>query len=299
MPTVTAVKEPSQDKAFNVVNYVVLSIFLLVVLYPLVFIVSASISSPIAVSSGEVWLWPVDITFDGYQAVLEYRTIVSGFLNSLFYAGVGTIINVALTLLAAYPLSRRDLYGRNVLMFFFAFTLLFGGGLIPTYLVVKDLGLLDTRWALILPTAMGVWNMIITRTFYQVTIPTELHEAARMDGCNDLNFFWRVVIPLSKPIIAVNALLYAVGHWNQFFNALIYLTDQTLFPLQLVLREIVIQNRIDPAAMLDASELARRQELRDLLKYSLIVIALIPPLIAYPFVQKHFVKGIMIGSLKG
>jgi len=299
MPSVTAVKEPRQDKAFNVVNYFVLSIFLLVVLYPLVFIISASISSPIAVSSGEVWLWPVDITFNGYQAVIEYRTIVTGFLNSLFYAGVGTVINVSMTLLAAYPLSRRDLYGKNVLMFFFAFTLLFGGGLIPTYLVVKELGLLDTRWALILPTAMAVWNMIITRTFYQVTIPNELHEAARMDGCNDFHFFWRIVIPLSKPIIAVNALLYAVGHWNQFFNALIYLTDQALFPLQLVLREIVIQNRIDPGAMVDASELARRQELRDLLKYSLIVIALIPPLIAYPFVQKHFVKGIMIGSLKG
>ena len=299
MPTVTAVKEPKQDKAFNVVNYFVLSIFLLVVLYPLVFIISASISSPIAVSSGEVWLWPVDITWNGYQAVFEYRTIVSGFLNSLFYAGVGTLVNVSMTLLAAYPLARRNLYGRNVLMFFFAFTLLFGGGLIPTYLVVKDLGLLDTRWALILPTAMGVWNMIITRTFYQVTIPDELHEAARIDGCDDFNFFWRVVVPLSKPIIAVNALLYAVAHWNQFFNALIYLTDQALFPLQLVLREIVIQNRIDPGAMVDASELARRQELRDLLKYCLIVIALIPPLIAYPFVQKHFVKGIMIGSLKG
>lgn len=299
MTTVTAVKEPRQDKAFNVVNYIILSIFLLVILYPLVFIVSASISDPIAVSSGEVWLWPVDITFTGYEAIINYKTIVSGFLNSLFYAGVGTTINVILTMLAAYPMSRRDLYGRNALMFFFAFTLLFGGGLIPTYLVVKDLGLLDTRWALILPTAMGVWNMIITRTFYQVTIPNELHEAARMDGCSDINFFWRIVVPLSKPIIAVNALLYAVGHWNQFFNALIYLTDQSLFPLQLVLREIVIQNRIDPAAMVDASELARRQELRDLLKYGLIVIALIPPLIAYPFVQKHFVKGIMIGSLKG
>jgi multiple sugar transport system permease protein/putative aldouronate transport system permease protein len=299
MTTVTAVKEPRQDKVFNVINYFVLTIFLLVVLYPLVFIISASISSPIAVSSGEVWLWPVDITWNGYQAVFEYRTIVTGFLNSLFYAGFGTIINVTLTMLAAYPLARRNLYGRNVLMFFFAFTLLFGGGLIPTYLVVKDLGLLDTRWALILPTAMGVWNMIITRTFYQVTIPDELHEAARIDGCDDFNFFWRVVVPLSKPIIAVNALLYAVAHWNQFFNALIYLTDQALFPLQLVLREIVIQNRIDPGAMVDASELARRQELRDLLKYCLIVIALIPPLIAYPFVQKHFVKGIMIGSLKG
>lgn len=295
----TAVKESKGDRAFTVVNYLVLSILLFAVLYPLIFITSASISSPLAVSSGEVWLWPVDLNFNGYKTILEYRTIVTGFLNSVFYATAGTLINVSLTLLAAYPLSRKDLYGRNPLMFFFVFTMLFGGGLIPTYLVVRNLGIMDTRWALILPTAMGVWNMIVTRTFYQVTIPDELLESARMDGCNDFNFFWRIVLPLSKPIIAVNALLYAVFHWNDYFNALMYLTDPSLNPLQIVIREIVIRNRIDPAAMVDAGEIVRRQELRDLLRYALIVIALIPPLIAYPFVQKHFVKGIMIGSLKG
>ncbi|MEQ7129549.1 carbohydrate ABC transporter permease, partial [Actinopolymorpha sp. B11F2] len=233
-----------------------------------------------------------------YQAVVEYRSIVRGFLNSVFYAGVGTFVNVTLTLLAAYPLSRRDLYGRNWFMLLFVFTMMFSGGLIPTYLVVHDLGLLNTRWALILPTAMAVWNMIITRTYYQVTIPHELLEAARIDGCDDFRFFLRIVIPLSKPIIAVNALFYAVAHWNQFFNALIYLTDETLFPLQLVLREILIQNTVEPGAM-DVAEMVRRQELRDLLKYTLIVVASIPPLLAYPFVQKHFVKGVMIGSLKG
>lgn len=296
--SITTIHDTRQDKVFNVVNYVVLGLFTLAVLYPLIYIISASVSDPLAVSSGRVWLWPVDINLDGYRAVLEYHSIVRGFLNSVWYAVVGSLIALALTLLAAYPLSRRDLFGRNWLMFFFTFTMLFSGGLIPTYLVVHDLGLLNTRWAIVLPGAMGVWNMIITRTYYQVTIPNELLEAAKIDGCSDFQFFWRIVLPLSKPIIAVNLLFVAVGQWNQFFNALIYLTNESLFPLQLVLREILIQNTIDPTQM-DAAEMLRRQELRDLLKYCLIVIAMVPPLLAYPFVQKHFVKGIMIGSLKG
>ncbi|MFD2080431.1 multiple sugar transport system permease protein/putative aldouronate transport system permease protein [Actinopolymorpha cephalotaxi] len=296
---VTAMKETRSDRIFDVCNIAVLGLFLLAVLYPLVYILSASFSSAQAISSGQVWLWPVDFNLEGYKAIFEYKSIVAGFLNSVFYAVVGTLINVTMTLLAAYPLSRRDLYGRNGFMFLFVFTMLFSGGMIPTYLVVHQLGLLNTRWALILPTAMAVWNMIITRTYYQVTIPHELLEAARIDGCDDFKFFTRIVLPLSKPIIAVNALLYAVGHWNQFFNALIYLTDESLFPLQLVLREILVKNSIDPSQIQDAAELMRVQELRDLLKYSLIVIASVPPLLAYPFVQRHFVKGVMIGSLKG
>lgn len=296
--SITTIHDTRQDKVFNVVNYVVLSLFTIAVLYPLIYIISASFSDPLAVSSGRVWLWPVDINLDGYRAIIEYHSIVRGFFNSVWYAVVGSLIALALTLLAAYPLSRRDLFGRNWLMFFFTFTMLFSGGLIPTYLVVHDLGLLNTRWAIVLPGAMGVWNMIITRTYYQVTIPHELLEASRIDGCSDWQFFWRIVLPLSKPIIAVNLLFVAVGQWNQFFNALIYLTDESLFPLQLVLREILIQNTIDPTQM-DAAEMLRRQELRDLLKYCLIVVAMVPPLLAYPFVQKHFVKGIMIGSLKG
>ncbi|MGW0231060.1 carbohydrate ABC transporter permease [Actinopolymorpha singaporensis] len=296
---VTALKETRSDRIFNVCNIAVLGLFLVAVLYPLVYILSASFSSAQAISSGQVWLWPVDFNLEGYKAIFEYKSIVTGFLNSVFYAVVGTLINVTMTLLAAYPLSRRDLYGRNGFMFLFVFTMLFSGGMIPTYLVVHELGLLNTRWALILPTAMAVWNMIITRTYYQVTIPHELLEAARIDGCDDFRFFTRIVLPLSKPIIAVNALLYAVGHWNQFFNALIYLTDESLFPLQLVLREVLVKNSIDPSQIQDAAELMRVQELRDLLKYSLIVIASVPPLLAYPFVQRHFVKGVMIGSLKG
>jgi multiple sugar transport system permease protein/putative aldouronate transport system permease protein len=212
---------------------------------------------------------------------------------------VGTFVSVTLTILAAYPLSRKDLAGRNVIMFLFVFTLLFGGGLIPTYLVVREVGMLNTRWALIIPTALSVYNMIITRTFFQSTIPDELLEAAQLDGCSDFRFVRDVVIPLSGPIIAVNALFYAVSQWNQYFNALIYLTNPDLFPLQLILREILVQNQVDFSQISDVNQLMARQQLQDLLKYSLIVVASAPVLIIYPFVQKHFVRGVLIGSLKG
>jgi putative aldouronate transport system permease protein len=204
-----------------------------------------------------------------------------------------------LTLLAAYPLSRKGLPGKGYIMAAFVFTMMFSGGMIPTYLVVDQLGLLNTRWAMILPTALAVWNVIITRTYFMVTIPEELVEAGKVDGCGDFGFFWRVVLPLSKPIVAVNLLFYAVGQWNSFFNALIYLTNEHLFPLQVVLRQILIQSKVDPSQMPDTSKLIQMKELQQQLKYSLIVIGMIPPLLVYPFVQKHFVKGAMIGSLKG
>lgn len=295
----SAIRDTGVDRAFNVFNYVILTLFLLAVLYPLIYIVSASFSSASAVTSGEVWLWPVDVTLDGYDAILKHHLLVRGFLNSLFYTVVGTAVSVTLTILAAYPLSRKDLYGRGLIMFLFFFTLLFSGGLIPTYLVVKDLGLLNTRWALIFPAALSIYNMIITRTYFQTAIPDELLDAAKIDGASDFRFLWNVVIPLSGPIVAVNALFYAVAQWNQFFNALIYLTDQDLWPLQLVLREILVQNNVDAAMISDIEDLILRQNLRELLKYSLIVVATVPVLIVYPFVQKHFVKGALIGSLKG
>lgn len=287
------------DRIFNIVNYVILAIFLISVAYPLIYVFSASLSDPQAVISGRMWLWPVDVTLDGYRAVLRNSRIVTGFQNSLFYTVAGTLVSVVLTLLAAYPMSRRDLAGRNVIMFFFVFTLLFGGGLIPTYLVVRETGLLNTRWAMIIPTALSVYNMIITRTFFQTTIPDELLEAAQIDGCSDFRFLRDVVIPLSGPIIAVNALFYAVAQWNQYFSALIYLTDPNLFPLQLILREILVQNQVDLTQIADIDQLMQRQNLQDLLKYSLIVVASAPVLIIYPFVQKHFVRGVLIGSLKG
>ncbi|TVY03962.1 carbohydrate ABC transporter permease [Paenibacillus cremeus] len=295
----TNIREAAGDRIFNVVNYVILSLFFLTVLYPLVYIVSASFSSSDAVISGKVWLWPVDPGLKGYKAVFEYKAIWTGFGNSLFYTVVGTVINVILTLIAAYPLSRKDFVFRNGIMFIFVFTIMFSGGIIPNYLLVKDLGLLDTRWAMILPSALSVFNVIITRTYFQTNIPHEMLEAAQVDGCTDWKFLSRIVLPLSGPIIAVITLFYAVGHWNSYFNALLYLKDRNLYPLQLVLRSILVQNQIDPSMVTNEEDLVARQGLADLLKYSLIVVATVPVLIIYPFVQKHFVKGVMIGSIKG
>ncbi|ULL19823.1 carbohydrate ABC transporter permease [Paenibacillus sp. H1-7] len=284
---------------FTIINYTILSLFLITIMYPLIYIVSASISSSEAVISGAVWLWPIDPTLDGYSAVFKHKLIWSGFMNSIFYTVAGTAINVVMTILAAYPLSRKDFYGKNVFMFLFVFTMMFSGGLIPTYLVVKDLGLLNTTWSMLLPGALGVWNMIITRTYFQTTIPDELLEASQLDGCTDFQFIWKIVLPLSGPIIAVITLFYAVGHWNSYFNALIYLKNQNLYPLQLVLRDILVQNDVDLNMLMDVAEQAKREGLRELLKYSLIVVATVPLLVVYPFVQKYFVKGVMIGSLKG
>ncbi|MBB5978845.1 ABC-type glycerol-3-phosphate transport system permease component [Kribbella solani] len=297
--TPAPVRETRSDRIVMICNYTALGLFTLAVLYPLVYVLSASFSDPKNVVSGKVWLWPVGLSTDAYKAIFDYDSIVSGFSNSVVYAIGGALLATALTLLAAYPLSRKGLPGKGVIMALFVFTMMFSGGLIPTYLVVDRLGLMNSRWAIILPGALAVWNMIITRTFFQATIPEELVEAAKVDGCADFGFFWRIVLPLSKPIIAVNLLFYAVAQWNSWFSALIYLTNEHLFPLQLVLRQILIQNNFDPSQVRDTAELIRMTELQQQLKFSLIVIATIPPLLIYPFVQKHFVKGAMVGSLKG
>ncbi|WP_248926916.1 carbohydrate ABC transporter permease [Paenibacillus hamazuiensis] len=295
----STIKESGDDRLFNIVNHVILFIFAITILYPLIYIVSASFSSSAAVVSGRVWLFPVEPSLAGYDAVFKHKLIVSSFLNSLFYMIVGTAINVVFTLMAAYPLSRKDFMPRNAVMALFVFTMMFSGGLIPSYLIVKQLGMIDTRWSLIIPGAIAVWNMIITRTYFQTTIPDELLEAAQMDGCDDWTFLRKIVLPLSGPIIAVIALFYAVGHWNQYFNALLYLKHQELYPLQLVLRDILVQNEVDASMITDVADAAAREGLRELLKYSLIVVSTVPVLIIYPFIQRHFVKGMMIGSLKG
>jgi putative aldouronate transport system permease protein len=293
------IRESKGDKVFLAFIYAFLSIVLLMIFYPLLYIVSASFSSPQAVMSGRVWLFPVEPTLLGYKTVFEHSQVVVGYFNSAFYTVFGTILNVVLTVMLAYPLSKKNFYGRNVIMMILVVTILFEGGLIPYYLTVKSIGILDTRWAMILPQAMAVWQVIIARTFFQTTIPEELSEAAELDGCSNFGFMWRIVLPLSQPIIAVLVLMYAVGHWNAYFDALIFLRSQELFPLQIVLRNILILNTVDTTAMKDASEMIAREGLRDLLKFSLIVVASAPVLAIYPFVQKHFVKGIMIGSLKG
>ncbi|CAH1202053.1 L-arabinose transport system permease protein AraQ [Paenibacillus allorhizoplanae] len=295
----TRIQESRGDQLFNIVNYTVLCLFTLSVLYPLIYVLSASFSSSTAVISGRVWLWPVDITLQGYEAVFKNNRVWVGFANSLFYAVVGTIINVIMTLIAAYPLSRKDFYIRNGVMALFVFTMMFGGGLIPNYLLIKELGMLDTRWALIIPGVMSVMSVIIARTYFQTTIPDEILEAAHLDGCSDYKFLVKIVAPLSGPIIAVLSLFYAVGHWNTYFAALLYLKSPDLFPLQIILREVLVKNTFDEEIITDVVGAAQREGMRELLKYSLIVIATIPVLVVYPFIQRHFVKGMMIGSLKG
>jgi putative aldouronate transport system permease protein len=291
------IKNSAGDRVLMGIIYTVLSLVLIAVLYPLIYILSSSISSPDAVSSGRVWLWPVDISFKGYETLFSTPLILTGYANSLFYTAVGTFISVILTIMIAYPLSRKTLYGRSIVMFLITFTMLFGGGLIPTYLVVKQLGMVDTRWALLIPNAIWVWQVIIARSFFQSSIPDELIEASELDGCSDLRFIWSVVLPLSKPIIAVLVLMYAVGQWNAYFDALIYLRSDHLFPLQLILRSIIILN--NGANSTDVGQMVEKQHLADLLKYSLIVVATLPVLCIYPFVQKHFVQGMLVGSVKG
>ncbi|QGQ95165.1 carbohydrate ABC transporter permease [Paenibacillus psychroresistens] len=291
------IQESFGDRIFLVLVYVFLTLILLVVLYPLIYIVSSSFSSAAAVSSGRVWLWPVDISLKGYSTVLRNSQVISGYGNSLFYTSIGTLISVTLTIMIAYPLSKKTFFGRKGLMIFITFTMLFSGGLIPTYLVVKTLGLIDTRWALLLPNAIWVWQVIIARTFFQSSIPDELSEASEMDGCSDFRFIFSIILPLSKPIIAVLALMYAVGQWNAYFDSLIYLKSQGLYPLQLILRSILILN--NGTGSVDAGKIVERQQMVNLMKYSLIVVASLPVLIIYPFVQRYFVQGMMIGSVKG
>jgi putative aldouronate transport system permease protein len=293
------IKEPLSDKVLLTFIYIVLMIILAAVLYPLIYIVSSSFSSPQAVVSGRVWLFPVELSLKGYTAVLSNPRIWSGYSNSIFYMCVGTLISVFLTFALAYPLSKKTFYGRSTIMYLIIVTMIFSGGLIPYYLTVKSLGMIDTRWALLLPQAIAVWQVFIAKTFFQESIPDELNEAAEMDGCSDLRFLWSIVLPLSKPVVAVLALMYAVTAWNAYFDALIFLKNVNLYPLQLILREILIQNSVDNSMMVDVRTMEARQGMKDLLKFSLIVVSSLPVLIIYPFVQKHFVKGVMIGSLKG
>ncbi|GAB4436526.1 MAG: carbohydrate ABC transporter permease [Chloroflexi bacterium OHK40] len=292
------IRESIGDRLLLAAIYTLLALVLLVVLYPLIYIVSSSFSSPQAVASGRVVLWPVEFSLRGYQVIFTNPQILTGYLNSLFYTVAGTALSVTLTIMLAYPLSRGTLFGRNTIMFLVTFTMLFSGGLIPTYMVVRSLGLIDTRWAMLLPQAVAVWQVIIARTFFQTTIPEELIEASQLDGCSDLQFLWSVVLPLSRPIIAVIALMYAVFQWNAYFDALIYLKSAELFPLQLVLRGILILNTTTSGSM-EASAMIERQQMADLLKYALIVVASLPVLLVYPFVQRYFVKGMLIGAIKG
>ncbi len=286
------------DQVFDILNYVILTLCLLIVAYPLYFIVIASVSDPTAVYAGKVILWPSRFTLEGYQRILDYESFFTGYRNTVIYTVVGTAINVLITIPGAYALSRKDLIGRNIIMMGVTFTMIFSGGLIPTYLLVISLNLYNTMWALILPVAVSAWNLIVARTFFQETIPDELLEAATLDGAGNTQFFLRVVLPLSKSIIAVMILFYAVNHWNSYFNALIYLKSADKYPLQLVLRNILFENSLGDMVE-DASTLALQQRLGDLIKYGIIIASSLPLLILYPFLQRFFIQGVMIGAVKG
>ncbi|MBP3965406.1 carbohydrate ABC transporter permease [Paenibacillus lignilyticus] len=293
------IREPFGDRVLLISLYLLLAAITLTVLYPLLYIFSSSLSSPDAVVSGKVWLFPVDFSFRAYKSIFQSSQLMTGYYNSFIYTIFGTLINVTFTVLMAFPLSQRTMPGRKYIMILMMVTLFFSGGLIPTYLLVKNLHMLDTRWALWLPGAFSIFQVIIARTFFQSSIPSELQEASQMDGCRDLRYLWSIVLPLSKPVLAVMTLMYAVGHWNAYFDALIYLRSEHLFPLQYVLRNMLILNAADPAMLANTAQSLRDKGFEQVLKYALIVVACVPVLIMYPFVQKHFVKGVMVGSLKG
>ena len=292
------ISETRADRVFDVMNYVILTVCLLLVAYPLYFVVIASISDPVDVNAGKVILYPVKATMDGYRRILEYDSFFSGYRNTLLYTGLGTLVNMLITVPAAYALSRKDLVGRNFFMMLITFTMIFSGGLMPTFLLVRGLNLLDTIWAMVLPVAVSSWNLIVARTFFQQTIPDDLLEAAQLDGATNVQFFMKVVLPLSKSILAVLVLFYAVSHWNRYQEALFYLRTDSKRPLQLVLRSILFENSMNDMVD-DAANLAAQMRLGELIKYGVIIASSLPLLILYPFLQRYFIQGVMIGAVKG
>ncbi|NGP46186.1 carbohydrate ABC transporter permease [Bacillaceae bacterium SIJ1] len=294
-------KQTSRDRAFDICNKLFVWCLIIVISYPLIYIVSASISDPAYVNSGEMWLLPKGITFEGYARVFQNSEIWLGYRNTILYTVLGTFINLAVTLPMAYALSKSELIGKKVIMALLVFTMFFEGGLIPTYLLVRDLGIIDTIWAMVLPNAAAMWNIIVTMTFFKVTIPKGLEEAAEIDGASQIRTFFQIVLPLSAPIIAVMALFYGVGHWNQYFSALIYIHDRELFPLQLFLREILVQQQLTTELMQQSGAveaLSEHARIADIIKYAVMIVSAAPLLMIYPFLQRFFIQGVMIGSLK-
>lgn len=287
------------DKIFDLLNTLFFIVVSLIVIYPLYFMLIASFSDPDAVNTGQTFLWPKDITLNGYKEIFSNSRIWAGYKNSIIYALLSMIIRTSLTITAGYALSRKDLVGRNFFMMMIIFTMFFGGGLIPTYLIVRDLDMINTVWAMIIPGAVSAYNLIIVKTFFQQTIPDELLEASAIDGCSNIRFFTKIVLPLSLPIIAVIALFSAVQEWNSYFSALIYLRDAEMHPLQLILRDILVQNQAQDLLSEDAVEAMQRQKAAEQIKYGVIIVSSVPMLILYPFLQRFFIKGVMIGSVKG
>lgn len=287
------------DKLFERINFFLVLFITIIILYPLIFVLSASISDPTSVQLGKMWLWPVDITFDGYKKVFANRLIWSGYRNTIVYTAIGTCLHLFILLPCAYALSRKELMAKKTFLWFVLFTMLFNGGIIPTFIVVRELGMLNTMWSVIIPGVIGAWAILVAKAFFEQTIPDQLVEAAKIDGASDFYLFIRIVLPLSLPIIAVMALFHAVAVWNQYLNALIYLRDDTLFPLQLVLRQILVINEIAATSSTGVSQSFGDQlKAAALIKYAVIIVSALPLLIVYPFLQRFFVKGVLIGSVK-
>lgn len=296
---------PLSDKIFGFFNSIFLIFMFIIALYPIIFVMSASISDPQMVSTGKMLLWPVGVSWYGYERLFAYKDLWVGYGNTVFYTLFGTILNLLATLPCAYALSRRDFSPRNKIMVFFMFTMFFSGGMIPSYLNVRDLGLVNKRIYILIHGLISVSNLIVCRTFFSNTIPWEMQEAAMLDGASDFGLFTKVVLPLSKPIIAVMSLYYGVGRWNSYFTEMIYLKDRDKFPLQLILKEILADAQMSAEQLGDMTDveeilaMLQRQDTANMLKYCVIVAATLPMMLIYPWLQKYFEKGVMIGSVKG
>lgn len=288
------------DLLFNSIVYFILTIILIMIAYPLIYVVSCSFSDPAKIMSNEIILFPKGLNMESYTSVIRENRLLSGYINTIVYTVVGTLINIAATATGAYALSCKKLKGRGIVTKFILFTMLFSGGLIPTYLVVSDLKLLNTMWSIVLPNAISVTNFIIMKNSFENGIPDELKEAASVEGCSDIGIFTKIVIPLSKPIIAVMVIFYSVGHWNEYFNALLYITERSAQPLQVVLRDILVSNELtEMMGNVNSLDSASRTAIAEGMRYSTIVLSSLPIILVYPFFQKYFVKGVMVGAVKG
>jgi putative aldouronate transport system permease protein len=291
-------KQSLPDRVFDVVNWVIMILVCVSIAYPLWFVLVASFTDPNVVNQGRILIYPVKLFLGGYERIFRYPPLWKGYLNTLIYTVAGSVVSIAVTVPAAYALSRRDMKGRRIIMFLFTFTMFFSGGIIPLYLIIQKIRIYNTIWAIVLPGAVSVYNLIVCRSFFDTSIPLELLEASRLDGCTDFGFFFRIALPLSSTIIAVMVLFYATGIWNSFMNALMFMASQDKMPLQVIMRNLILINQ---ATMItaDASEMIMRQKLAEQLKYAVIVVSALPLLLTYPFLQKYFVRGVMIGAVKG
>lgn len=292
------VKLGGANRLFMALVTLIMIMICIVILYPIYYVLLASITDPVTVNSGKVLLYPESPYFEGYKTTLAYKPLWVSYKNTIVYTVVGTAVALITTIPAGYALSRKDLPGRRGLIFIFTFTMFFGGGIIPLYLTIRNLGIYNTIWAMVLPVAVSAYNLIVCRSFFESGIPLELQEAAKVDGCSDFKFFFKIAIPISTTIIAVMALFYATAMWNQFFNALMFLQDDNKMPLQVVLRNLVLMNQSNQMGS-SGDAMVTKQKLAEQLKYCIVVVSAAPLLIVYPFIQKYFAKGVTIGAVKG